>query len=172
MWRGIGQIFSKWLLLGMLLAIALLGAGSLMPESAFAEIRQMEEAPGELLYQSRHSLRDRAGYSWQVVLFKNVKAGQVTSVSLRLVGFPGVVEFSHPQPLQIKISSGDSFTAEDLFAEASPAANVGQYDLKAVLLKLPTDRQVLLSVAMADDRILELPVPPPVVLEWQSIANL
>nr|WP_223212307.1 DUF3122 domain-containing protein [Microcystis aeruginosa] len=37
--------------------------------SALALTRQQLEGPGQLLYQSRHSLRDDTGSPWQVVLF-------------------------------------------------------------------------------------------------------
>ncbi|WP_373544141.1 DUF3122 domain-containing protein, partial [Chamaesiphon sp.] len=33
---------------------------------AFAAVTQIEETPGQMLYQSRQNLRDRTGKSWQV----------------------------------------------------------------------------------------------------------
>ncbi len=38
-----------------------------IPLPAFATVTQIEEAPGQMLYQSRQNLRDRTGKSWQVV---------------------------------------------------------------------------------------------------------
>lgn len=171
MWCCIRQISSKLLFVGVLVLLLFLGWGGFTAAPGLAEIRQAEEAPGQMLYQSRHSLPDRAGHSWQVVLFKRVKSGQVASVSLRLVGFPGIAEFVHPQPLEIKIGSEKTLTAEDMFAEESPAPNVGQYNIKGVLLQLPTNTRVLLSLPMTGDRSIDLPIPPSIVLEWQAIAN-
>lgn len=154
-----------------LLLPCLLGLASIPAETALASIRQMEEAPGQILYQSRHGLRDRSGNSWQVILFKRVKSGKVAQVNLRLVGFPGVAEFSHPQPLTITTSAGEVFTSEDVFAEQSPSPNVGQYDIKDVLLKLPTTGRVLLNLPMTGNNSTTLLLPLPVILEWQTVAN-
>ncbi|MEB3827858.1 DUF3122 domain-containing protein [Phormidium sp. CCY1219] len=171
MWCRIRQIFSKLLLLGALVLLLFAGISYFAAPPAAASIRQTQEAPGQTLYQSRHSLRDRAGHSWQLILFKRVKSGEVASVNLRLVGFPGMAEVAHPQPLQINTDQGKVFSAPDLFAEESPAPNVGQYDLKGVLLQLPTTQPAILSVPLVGDRSLDLPVPPPVLLEWQTVAN-
>jgi hypothetical protein len=171
MWCRIRQIFSKLLLLGALVLFLFAGISYFSAAPAAASIRQTEEAPGQTLYQSRHSLRDRAGHSWQLILFKRVKSGEVASVNLRLVGFPGMAEVAHPQPLEINTGQGEVFSAPDLFAEESPAPNVGQYDLKGVLLQLPTTKPAILSVPVVGDRSLDLPVPPPVLLEWQTVAN-
>lgn len=146
-------------------------ANVLMPRETLASISTIEEAPGQMLISSRHSWRDRAGHSWQVVLFKRVKAGQIASVSLRLVGFPGMAIFAHPQPLLITTKTGEVFTSPDLFAEQSPAPNVGQYDLSDVLLKLPRTGRVLLHIPLIDNESINLRLPPSVVLEWQTLAN-
>lgn len=171
MWPRIKPILSKLLLLLSLVALLILGESHLTTQPAWAEIRQIEEAPGQLLYQSQHSLRDQAGYSWQVVLFKQVKDATVTGVNLRLVGFPGVAEFSHPKPLEIKIDTGEIFTAEDEFADQSPAPNVGQYDFKSVLLKLPMNQRTVLLLPLADERPIALQIPPSIILEWQTLAQ-
>ena len=158
--------------LSLLLSIILLLSVSLgHPQPAEALIRQQEEAPGQILDQSRHSLRDEAGNSWQVVLFKRVKDNQVKQIDLRLVGFPDAVAFSHPQGLKITTREGDVFQAADRFAEKSPAPNVGQYDLKDILPQLPANQSVQLALPLEKERKLSLPVPLPVVLEWQAIAG-
>ncbi|MCT7954450.1 DUF3122 domain-containing protein [Laspinema palackyanum] len=171
MWTRIKSILSKLLLLLSLVAFLILGESHLRAQPAWADIRQIEEAPGQLLYQSQHSLRDQAGYSWQVVLFKQVKEATVTGVNLRLVGFPGVADFSHPKPLEIKIETGEIFRAEDEFADQSPAPNVGQYDFKSVLLKLPMNQRTVLLLPIADNRTVSLQIPPSIILEWQTLAQ-
>lgn len=175
-------ILSRLLLLGLCLVLLYGGgldgltareaaANVLMPRETLASIRTIEEAPGQMLYQSRHSWRDRAGHSWQVILFKRVKAGQIASVSLRLVGFPDLAKIAHPQPLLITTKTGKVFTSPDMFAEKSPAPNVGQYDLSDVLLKLPTTERVMLHIPLIDNESITLRLPSSAVLEWQAIAN-
>lgn len=171
MWPRIKPILSKLLLLLSLVAFLILGESHLTTQPAWAEIRQIEEAPGQLLYRVKHSLRDQAGYSWQVVLFKQVKDATVTGINLRLVGFPGVADFPHPKPLEIKIETGEIFTAEDEFADKSPAPNVGQYDFKSVLLKLPMNQPIVLLVPIANNRTIALQIPPSIILEWQTLAQ-
>lgn len=166
----IRQLFSRVVLLGALVLFLFLGWGAIASLPAAAEIRQTEEASGVLLSKSLHSLRDRAGNPWQVVLFKQVKAGEVASVNLRLVGFPGLAEFSHPAALTLKTATGEVFKAEDMFVETAPAANVGQYDVKEILLDLPATEQLRLYLPTLGSST-DLPVPPAVVLEWQTVAN-
>ncbi|QIZ71446.1 DUF3122 domain-containing protein [Oxynema aestuarii] len=172
MWCRIRRILSVLLLVGSVLLAIAWGLGYLGTPPAAAAIRQTEEAPGQMLYQSRHSLRDRAGHSWQVVLFKRVKSGAVDEVTLRLVGFPGLSAIAHPQPLEIELPGGKGkLEAKDLFAEKAPAENVGQYGIGEVLDQLPANGSLLLSVPIASGEILTLPVPPSVVLEWKTIAS-
>jgi hypothetical protein len=45
-------------------------------------------------------------------LFKRLKNGEIKEIDLRLVGFPGTVEFNHPQDLKI-IGSEKVFQASD-----------------------------------------------------------
>lgn len=170
MWCRIRQIFSWLLLLGALVLLLLLGLGTFATPPAAAAIRQMEEAPGQILLQSRHTLRDEMGNAWQVVLFKRVKADNSTTINLRLVGFPDTTEFAHPQPLKISTSKGQILTAEDLFAQKAPAPNVGQYDLKNILPQIPTAGAIDLSLVMNGERSIDLAIPAEVILEWQTLA--
>jgi len=170
MWRKVKQFLSKLLLLGALLLMSLLFVGSFTDQLAVAAIRQQQEAPGQILYQSRHTLRDKTGNSWQVVLFKRAKLDNLDEVSLRLVGFPGVVEITHPQPLQITTNTGEFFQAEDMFFQNSPAPNVGQYNFQEVLTSLPKAVPLNLSLEINDNQSIQLRVPGVVVLEWQTVA--
>lgn len=170
-WKSLRRIVLAILLLGAFVLMMVIGWGSLTPPSAVASIRQIEEAPGQMLYQSRHTLQDETGQSWQIVLFKRVKAGEAKDISLRLVGFPGVAEFAHPQPLKITTNTGKVLKAEDLFADQSPAANVGEYNIKDVLSELPMSIGVTLSLPMKGDRTTSLSVPSVVILEWQTVAT-
>lgn len=166
----IRQIFSWLLLLGTLVLLLLLGLGTFATSPAAAAIRQMQEAPGQILLQSRHTLRDEKENSWQVVLFKRVKVDGSTSINLRLVGFPDTTEFEHPQPLKITTNKGEALAAEDAFAQNTPAANVGQYDLQKILPQLPIAESVHLSAVVTGKRSIDLLIPAEVMLEWQTIA--
>ena len=169
MWCRIHNFLSQLVIaiaLGIIIFIAL---DNFTPQPALASIRQIEEAPGQILIQSRHTLKDEKDSSWQVVLFKRTKADGSSTIHLRLVDFPGLANFAHPQPLTITTDAGDSFKAEDMFAEKAPAANVGEFDVKNVLPQLPVTK-LNLSLKMEDDNSTELIIPTEVVLEWQSLA--
>lgn len=158
--------------LPLILSVVLMFFVSLSyPQSAKALIRQQEEVPGQMLYQARHTLWDNRGESWQVILFKRIKDNQVKDVDLRLVGFPEQTNFIHPQPLVMTTNQGQIFQAEDLFAEKSPGANVGQYDFKTILPKLSTAQGIELNLPLKNDDPTYLTIPLPVILEWQEIMN-
>lgn len=91
----IRKIASWLLLLGALLLVMLLGLGMVNIPSANATVRQLEEAPGQVVYQSRQTLKDQHGNSWQSIAFKRIRPNAESSFELRLVGFPGVVEIAH-----------------------------------------------------------------------------
>lgn len=136
---------------------------------ALALTRSQQESPGQMLYQSRHSLRDETGSPWQVVLFKRVKEGEIQDISLRLVGFPEGIEFLHPERLPIITETGEILVAPDEFARNSPAPNVGQYAMADILPRLSADGSIELSLPLEKPR--SLTVPSPVLLEWQLLRD-
>jgi hypothetical protein len=161
--------FGKKLLSILIVLIVCLTVTFSYHEPAFATIRQQEEIPGQLLYQARHSLTDNQGQTWQIILFKRVKDGTVKDVDLRLVGFPEKANFIHPQNLTIKTNSGQEFSAPDLFSEKAPANNVGQYDMKDILMNLTQEKSLKLALPVKEN--LSLNIPDPVLLEWSEIVN-
>lgn len=154
----------KWLVC----AIAILGLWLGAPAPAFARLQQQVEAPGQILYQSRHQLRDRNLSTWQVVLFKRVdESERANTIDLRLVGFPGRAEFQHPQDLVL--AAGDRlWQATDRFATEAPAPNVGQFDLAEIVPQLPSDRALELTIPIEGAPALKIPIP--VIVEWQVVA--
>jgi hypothetical protein len=60
-----------------------------------------------------------------------------------------------------------SFLADDAFAQESPAANVGQYEMQDILAQLPVTEAIELSLPLDNPRTLSIPIP--VLLEWQSL---
>ncbi len=174
MWGVIRSRFFRFFLVAMLMAIAFFTFENLTTQPALATVIKLEEAPGQILYQSRQKLFDRNNLTWQAIAFKRILPNGETSFKLRLVGFPGAVELLHPHPLIIKIPNGQIFEATDIsdepFTDSSPAGNVGQYDLKPVIVQLPSQLQIGLSLATTDGLEVNLALSPLVVQEWQEVA--
>ncbi|KAF3887620.1 MULTISPECIES: DUF3122 domain-containing protein [Nostocales] len=154
----------------LLFVLILATFGTLTPE-AIALLRQHHDAPGVLRYHSQVSIKDGLGYAWQVVLFKVVKPGQPKDIHLRLVGFPGTVQFVHPLPLEILTTQGQLLTASDIYIESSPAPNVGEYQFADVLLKLKTLNSLKLYLPLEKDHRLVLKIPKEIVTEWHWLIN-
>ena len=159
-------LVSRLLLLSGLVLLLLLGQFALTQEPATAVLRQHQDEPGVMRYHSQQSLLDASGNAWQVVLFKQITPGQPIRFNLRLVGFPGIAELTHPQPLEISTASGQVLTAADVFGEESPAPNVGQYNFTEVLSKLQKG-YLTLSVPLKSKETLSLKIPESLVTEWQ-----
>lgn len=172
----IRQIFSWLLLWGAIVLAILLGLGILPTPSAMAAIRQLEEAPGQVVYQSRQTLQDQHGNHWQTVAFKRIRLDGQTSFELRLIGFPGVVDLDRAQPLTLTNSLGTTLTAADVSSTiladaAQPQPHVGQYDLQPLLPQLQPEIPWKLSLPTIGGEAVSLPVSPLLVEEWQTVAN-
>ncbi|MBP0012753.1 MAG: DUF3122 domain-containing protein [Roseofilum sp. SBFL] len=152
------------------LLLFLLPSTLLVSPPASALIRQQLEAPGQTLYQSRHSLRDRSGKTWQVILFKRIKVGELANVQLRLVGFPEQTVFQHPAPLNLKDSQNQQLSASDVFADKAPAPNVGQYELTDILDLVSASGSLELSLPVENGET-RISVPAVIILEWQYLAH-
>lgn len=171
----IRQFFSWLLLLGAIALGLLAGLGVLSPPNAVAAIRQLEEAPGQMVYQSRQSLKDQHGNTWQAIAFKRIRPNGQTSFDLRLVGFPGVVAVDQTESLTLTTSLGKRLTAvndsSDIFTNgAPPAVNVAQYDLQPLLSQLHVGIPLKLTIPTATGEIVRLSISPSLVEEWQAVA--
>ncbi len=153
-------------LICLIFLILILWCGFFTPATAL--IRTQAESPDQILSQSRHSLRDNQGEPWQVVLFKRTKKEQIISIELRLVGFPDLVKFRHPQPLIITLTDR-ILSAPDQFAQASPAPNVGQYDFQQIWPQLLRSQKLQLDLPLETKEPRTLNLPYPVILEWQDL---
>jgi hypothetical protein len=167
--------FFCWLLLiGAIAIFTLIGLGVLDTPNASAAIRQLEEAPNQMVYQSRQSLKDQHGNTWQTIAFKRVRPDGNSSFELRLVGFPNLVAIDHAQPLTLTNSLGKTLTAADIssniFKEGSQP-NVGQYDLQSLLSELQAEIPLKISFPIFKGDAIRLSVPPSLVAEWQTVAN-
>jgi len=159
----------RWLLAAWICIFLLVWS----PLPAFAAVTQIEEYPGQMLYQSRQNLRDQTGNSWQVVAFKRIHPEGSVIVSLRVVGFPGAVELDHTQPLTLTTSLGQTLTARDISSEISQdtptPANVGEYDIKSILPQLQTEIPLHLTLPMVTGSAIKLQIPSRALQEWQTI---
>lgn len=167
MWQKFHYCFWRCVLV-VVLALTFSGWGL---ESAVALLRQHHDSPGVLRYHSQVSIKDKLGYAWQVLLFKQNYENPVKDLRLRLVAFPGVVEIAHPQPLEIEAAGRKLLTASDVYALNAPAPNVGEYDLTHVLPKLPTTDALKLHVPVKGEKPLVLNIPNSVVTEWQWLVT-
>lgn len=138
---------------------------------AAAILRQHQESSGVMRYHAQTSVKDKQEMTWQVVLFCEYPCDLVQKYHLRLVGFPGIAKFFHPQPLEIITSKGQVFDAQDIFAISSPADNVGEFDVSDILPLLPQKGSLKLSIALQDERYLSLKIPKSIINEWQLLVN-
>ncbi len=153
--------------------------GSLMwaAPNAFATFTQHEEMPGQILFKAKQTLSDQEGYSWQVIVFRQVYPNRHDDVYLRLVGFPGMVAIEHDQPLVLRNKKGDSFLVQPDPGELtknriSPDFHVGQYRLEELVAQLnPTvDWQAVIPTKNPKGRVLK--IPSTLIQEWQITASM
>ena len=167
----IKQFISQIMLIIGLVFLILVAQGSLTINSANGLTREIEEAPTQIVYQAKHTLRDEERKPWQVVFYKRLTSGEVDTINLRLVGFPGTVEFTHPEPLKISYGQDKIFLARDNFAEKAPATNVGEYQFPEVLFDIKTNAKVFLSLPLKTNQQARIKIPLPVLLEWQEVIS-
>jgi hypothetical protein len=159
----------------MLLMALIISIVFLPMQPATAAIRQLEEAPGQMVYQARQTLKDQQGNRWQAIAFKRVRPDGATSFYLRLVGFPGTAAIDRTRALELTNSLGQMLSAPDasgqIFTDATaPEPTVGQYDLQPILPQLQATLPWRLSLPMRSGTAVELLVSPALIQEWQTLA--
>ena len=162
-------MLNRFIFLLFNLVLILTVSFSLTPLPATALLRQHHETENVLRYHAQDSLKDRDGNTWQVLLFPDSLQTSSTNYYLRLVGFPGVNSFLHPQSLEIITNQGKVLTATDSYPESAPAPNVGQYNLTPLVGQIPSKGSLKLSVPLKYDRELALKIPSEVLAEWQLL---
>ena len=160
-----------WLNCLLTVSLILILSLGLACNQAIALLRQHHETPNVLRYHAQDSLKDREGNTWQVLLFPENSQGAETHFYLRLVGFPGVNSFAHPQPLEIITSGGNVFNVADVYQKSAPAPNVGQYDLTPIINQIKAKQSLKLSVPLQNNRQLALKIPSKVSTEWQLLTQ-
>ncbi|MGL6337540.1 MAG: DUF3122 domain-containing protein [Waterburya sp.] len=156
------------LLLNLILMVTLGSWTLCLPANAL--LRQHHETPNVLRYHAQDSLKDRDGNTWQVLLFPE-NYDSKTNYYLRLVGFPGVNTFLHPQSLEILTAQGQILTATDVFQQSTPAPNVGQYNFTPIISQLTNQNNLKLAIPLLANRELSLKIPHEVVKEWQLLTQ-
>jgi hypothetical protein len=156
------------LLFNLILILAISFVAIAFPATAL--LRQHHETENVLRYHAQDSLQDRDGNTWQVLLFPD-RNQDTTNYYLRLVGFPGINAFIHPQSLEILTASGKILIALDSYQNSAPAPNVGQYDLTLLLAQIPYQGSLKLSIPLAQNRELALKIPSEVLVEWQLLTQ-
>jgi len=141
---------------------------------AQAVLRQLEEAPGQIVYQSRQTLKDRQGNSWQAIAFKRIRPNDTDVIYLRLVGFPGTAAIDHSQPLILTNLMGKTLTAADVSQEmftdkTQIKPDVGQYDLQPILMQLESAIPLQLTLSTLDQSEIILNVSADMIGEWRSL---
>jgi len=137
------------------------------PITTLAEVAETE-LNGQLLKASSEFLRDLDYETWQLVAYKYPdKEGKLL---LRVIGYPGSLRIDHP--LDLRVESGrkewyledKTLLNESLVSDSRQAA--AEFDLDFLISQLSNNRPLRLSL---DGVFSELPVPPFVVSEWQSL---
>ncbi|MBM0743617.1 DUF3122 domain-containing protein [Phormidium sp. CLA17] len=138
---------------------------------AIASVHTYPESDNYTMFRSLQTLRDQSDRAWQFVLFKRVHGGQVESIHLRVVGFPGSGELEHPADLQIT-SPQQTWMATDTLPQISPfPTNVGEYDALDVVTGLTSDAPLKLELPAVKSKV-AIAVPPFVVKEWRRVAAM
>ena len=147
---------------------------TLFATAAHAEIRTIEEAPGQTLYQTRVTLKDQHHQRWQAIAFNRHKADGAEVLGLRLVGFPGAAAIDRMQPLRLTDALGHTLTAPDTSAkiftdESSPEPYIGQYDLGVLLADIQPAIPLELQIPIEAGEPIVLLIAPPILAEWQRL---
>ncbi len=140
-------------------------------QPAFATIRESKIPPNILLYKSIQTWRDQSKNPWELIFFKEIKGDNKPKINLRLVGFPELFEFKHPQPLIIKIRDNLMVEVPDIFAsdKESFSPNMGQYDFNPIIDRLETNSFWLLELPLKGGNSPTIKVPYFILEEWKKI---
>ncbi len=167
MMRRIGQA----VVIRLAIVLLLVGFVGLTPQPAQAAVTQIKDPSGQILYRSQHRLRDDFGKAWQVVVFKQTAPQNGgDSLYLRLMGLPGSAEVVHPKALKIRTQEDQVFQADDVFMSEAPIATMGEYNVQAIVPKLPVE-EVLLGIPLGGEDYLKLWVPRSIVQEWHEVLD-
>ena len=143
----------------------------LFVQPAYAVIRESKIPPNTLLYKSIQTWRDQDKNPWQLIFFKEFKGDSQPKINLRLVGFPDLFEFEHPQPLTIEIRENSTVKVPDVFTSDKEAfaPNMGQYNFNPIVDQLESNSFWLLELPLKDGEFSTIKVPYFILEEWKKI---
>ncbi|MGK7942719.1 MAG: DUF3122 domain-containing protein [Crocosphaera sp.] len=145
-----------------------------LTQPAYAVVKESAIPPDIILYKSMQTWRDTSNNPWEVIFFKEIKGDKKPKINLRLVGFPDLFEFEHPQPLIIKIREDLIIKVPDVFAKDQDAfsPNLGQYDFQLIMNQLESNNFWLLELPLKYNQSSTIKIPYFMLEEWQKIINL
>ncbi|EAZ89705.1 DUF3122 domain-containing protein [Crocosphaera chwakensis] len=157
------KVFKLIVLLGLMCLLFI--------QPVYAVVRESKIPPNTVLYKSIQTWRDNFKNPWQVIFFKEIKGENEPIINLRLVGFPDLYEFAHPQPLIIKIREDLILPVPDVFAsdQESFAPNMGQYDFTPILNQLASNNFWVLELPLKNGDSSTIKIPYFILEEWQKI---
>lgn len=178
-----GGLHQRWWHRHQWLALVLVLASWLwLAEPARAILVQTQEPPDVTLVRSRHALQDADNRGWQAIAFKRVRSSDSDPVLLRLVGFPGAIEFDRERPLLVELDADTTSillppNLGRLAADAPALPNVGQFELTDLCAAthacqdLPRDRALRLMLPLASGEDVLLKIPPYIQREWLTVMD-
>lgn len=173
------QLHSGWRLVKTIVLLFILVLLLLLafPSLVQADIGRVEEAPGQVLYQTRTTLKDQKSNRWQAIAFKRYQPDGTDTLGLRLVGFPGTVVIDRSRPLKLVDSLGGELTAADTSArmftdETSPEPYITQYDLGAVLVDIRPAVPLELQIPVESGDPIVLLMAPSTLQEWKQLRDI
>jgi hypothetical protein len=160
------MLFAKTIRISVTAQALLLGMIAL---PAHAEVRMMREGSNQMLFQTRHQLKDELGQTWDAITFKRVSAAKPATFGLRLVVFPAHTEPMHPKPAILNIA-GAALSLPDITERvgnpATPPTGVSQYDLRSAVVQLGKATSATLSLRVTSGKTAVLKLPKNVLNDW------
>ncbi|AIQ97834.1 hypothetical protein EW15_1742 [Prochlorococcus sp. MIT 0801] len=121
--------------------------------------------------RSLESLQDLDYQTWQIIVYPSSK--ESTNLILRIVGYPGSLRIDHPTSLIVN-SGRKTWALKDIsknskidFETLNDSA--AEFDLRTLIAELDKNRPLRISLP---GLINDLPIPPYLVSEWRSLAEL
>ncbi|MDS3861314.1 DUF3122 domain-containing protein [Thermosynechococcaceae cyanobacterium BACA0444] len=169
--QNLWNFTQRFLVLSLCLGIILCALTS----PAQARVQQIEEAPGQIVYQARQTIRDQQNQTWQVIAFQRAKDSQMGHPYLRVVGFPGLTSIDPQLPLIMTNALGDRLIAppasENLFTDAAnPEPHIAQYGLMEIIPKLNIAVPLRLEIPSLEKAV-TLNISPSALFEWQNLTK-
>ena len=138
---------------------------------SFADSKVILNDQKKEIKRSLESLKDLDYQTWQIIVYPSSKESK--NLILRIVGYPGSLRIDHPTNLIInsgrKTWDLKDITKTNKLKVETLNDSVAEYDLSPLMAELDKSRPLRLRLP---DLINDLPIPPYLVSEWRSLAEL